>query len=373
MANLPILIVNNVGYSPGDIAASLPLPFSMGGTIRAGQDGDIMAALAIPFGMSGSLTNFNASADLAIPFGVSGTLGYADTPITAVIGTDIMSSSITATLYQGAMGVLPLEFTLSGAGKVAATASISLLIDFSIAGVAQSGYTTGEGSLALQIEIEGAAKATYVARKNVLDLELTLQGNARVGVLAVGALSFTNFKIDTGTAYLAPYATGSLTLDLTILGGAFFDTYACLVLNTKNFALTEYDLELNSVVCFNGKYLGASATKLYELTGDNDDNSPIDWYFETGKIDLAKENINRLRHVWLSYRPNGDLILVVKEENTEYEYPVTSYDITADSVRVKIGKGIKSKYVSLRLENSGYERVFIDRLKLFVEPAAKLR
>ena len=371
MADFPILIAANP--SSGNIQASFPLPFSMGGTIHTGTYGTIMSEFAIPFGMSGVLTNFSLSADLAIPFGASSTVNYSATWITATIDTDIVSSSITATLYQGAIGVLPIELTLSGAGKVAATAVISLLIDFSIAGTAQSGYSTGGGTLALQIGIEGAAKATYVARKSVLDLELTLQGKARVGVLAAGALSLTNFKIDAGAAYLVPYATGDLTLDLAILGGAFFDEYACLVLNTKNFALTEYDLALKSVVCFNGKYLGASATKLYELIGDNDDNSPIDWHFETGKIDLAKENVNRLRHVWLSYRPSGDLILVVKEENSEYEYPVTAYDITDDSVRVKIGKGIKSKYVRLQLKNSGYERVFIDRLKLFVEPAAKKR
>ena len=66
-------------------------------------------------------------------------------------------------------------------------------------------------------------------------------------------------------------------------------------------------------------------------------------------------------------------MLVVDDGISEYEYDVTSYGIDDGTVRVKIGKGIKSKYVQLKLRNTSIESVVLDRMRLFTEPVVKRR
>lgn len=148
-----------------------------------------------------------------------------------------------------------------------------------------------------------------------------------------------------------------------------------LVINTKNFALTEYDnsYDYNSLLNFNGKLVGMKRDGIYELNGDTDNGDPIDWYFKTGKLDLEEGQVKKARYVWLSYRPSGDLILVVDDGENEYEYDVESYKQIDNAVRIKLGKGIRNRYIQLELRNVSDEKIFLDRLRLFTEPIAKKR
>jgi len=148
-----------------------------------------------------------------------------------------------------------------------------------------------------------------------------------------------------------------------------------LTFNTKNFAQTEYDntYSYNSLMNFNGKLVGLRRDGVYELNGDTDNGTSIDWYFKTGKIDLEEGQLKKARHVWLSYRPSGDLVLTVDDGENEYEYDVESYKQIDNAVRIKLGKGIRNRYIQLELRNVSNEKIFLDRMRLFTEPIAKKR
>jgi len=148
-----------------------------------------------------------------------------------------------------------------------------------------------------------------------------------------------------------------------------------LTFNTKNFAQTEYDntYSYNSLMNFNGKLVGLKREGVYELNGDTDNGTSIDWYFKTGKIDLEEGQLKKARYVWLSYRPSGDLTLTVDDGENEYEYAVESYKQIDNAVRIKLGKGIRNRYLQLELKNVSGEKIFLDRMRLFTEPIAKKR
>ena len=178
-----------------------------------------------------------------------------------------------------------------------------------------------------------------------------------------------------GTAYW----TGTNTLDIVLPALQFTahvisDDFLILVLNTKNFALTEYDnYDYNSLFNYNGKLFGAKTDGIYELTGDTDDGDIIDWEFKTGKLDLEDGLLRKARHVWLSYKPSGDLILTVDDGENEYEYAVESCKQIDNAVRIKLGKGIRNRYIQLGLRNVANEKITLDRMRLFAEPIGKKR
>ena len=176
------------------------------------------------------------------------------------------------------------------------------------------------------------------------------------------------------------YWTGTNTLNIELPAVKFFalarsNAFVTLVLNTKNFALTEYDnsYDYNSLCVFNGKVMGAKRDGIYELSGDTDNGTSIDWSFKTGKIDLEDGIVKKARHVWLSYKPSGDLVLTVDDGDSEYEYYVESAQQIDNAVRIKLGKGIRNRYIQLELRNISNEKITLDRMRLFAEPIARKR
>jgi hypothetical protein len=195
-----------------------------------------------------------------------------------------------------------------------------------------------------------------------------------------GVVGQLNVKMPSLKFRASAYWTGTNTLNI-ILPKISFSMRArsndilTLVLNTKNFALTEYDnsYDYNSLFNFNGKLLGAKRDGIYELTGDSDNGTSIGWYFKTGKIDLEEGQLKKARYIWLSYKPSGDLVLTVDDGENEYEYDVESYKQIDNAVRIKLGKGIRNRYIQLELRNVSNEKIFLDRMRLFTEPIAKKR
>lgn len=195
-----------------------------------------------------------------------------------------------------------------------------------------------------------------------------------------GVVGTINATLPSLTFRASTWQTGFNTLYITLPKIQFSmrarsNDVIVLVLNTKNFALTEYDntYNYNSLFNFNGKLVGLKRDGVYELNGDTDDGESIDWYFKTGKFDLEEGQLKKARYIWLSYRPSGDLVLTVDDGENEYEYSVESYKQVDNSVRIKLGKGIRNRYIQLELRNVSNEKIFLDRMRLFTEPIAKKR
>lgn len=153
-------------------------------------------------------------------------------------------------------------------------------------------------------------------------------------------------------------------------------SYHNMVLNLYNNALTEFaNYPFNSFCRFDDKNLGATATGIYDLdSGETDNGDQIEWNFRTAYVDLDQKVAKRLRQAWFSYKSTGDLVVtVVQPDGTEYEYELTSYEVTEDGVRVKFGKGIKSKYVALDIRNVDGSSITLDVFKLHLEKLGGLR
>lgn len=385
MITLPVLYINNPPPDT-DIDALFPIEVTMSGDLLNSVE-SLETAFPIEVFMSGTMDAAQTMTSLlgALSLTGSGTLTYQAT--TARFVASIFASPITATLYTGAVGSLPVDIVITGSGRVGSTAfSENLELQFTLIGRGTGAMVAGRGALTIPFFISGTGRAASVSpvTGKGLAIGFSITGHAIGGARATGAV-ILELDITQGTAHLTPHGIGALTIGIGFAAsatvfvfssedGAFIEDVTCLVLNVKNFALTEYDFTFNSLVSFNGHNLGAHGTALYELTGGSDAGANIPWYFKTGKIDLEKNNVNRLRHIWLSYRPSGDLSLIVEDGINEYEYPVVAYDTDDNTVKVKIGKGIKEKYVQFKLKNTDHRQsIFLDRMRLFAEPARKLR
>ena len=157
---------------------------------------------------------------------------------------------------------------------------------------------------------------------------------------------------------------------LTLIASSLTTDYLSMVLNLRNRALTLYDnYDFNSMCRFNGKHLGATKTGIFDLDlGTTDNGTLIDWNFRTGYLDLEQKYKKKLHQAWLSYKSSGDILLtVVQPDGEEYEYVLEGIDTTETGLRVKFGKGIRSKYVALDIQSVDGSTITLDALKLALD------
>jgi hypothetical protein len=326
------------------------------------------------------------SAYLTIPTKVllNGTLSFSPT-MSAYVKT-------IATVYGAVAVVLQDDFTSTGEGggelitkipttKLTAGASSNYLarltkeiarITLSAhAFINENGYFAGVLP-ALRISAAGDTGHNGTLEKAIPHIHLTASAiNGLIGRLTE---SIPSVEL-TASAHWAKGATVVVEIPaLRINAHATSGTILAILMNAKNFALTEYtSYEYNSLGFFNGKMVGAKAAGIYELTGDDDDGENIDWSFKTGKLDMDDAKVKKARHVWLSYNPSGDLILTVDDGEKEYEYDVESVKQIDNAVRVKLGKGIRNRYLQFSLKNVANEKINLDRMRIFAEPTGKKR
>lgn len=124
------------------------------------------------------------------------------------------------------------------------------------------------------------------------------------------------------------------------------------VTNTLTTAATSFsNYPFNSMVKFNGVYLGASSSGLYELD-DSGSTEAVVGVLSTGDMSFGTDLQKRMESFYLSMRSEGDITLRVTLENGDpYEYTVQSYGVeTLQQRRSLLGKGMKSKYWRFELE-----------------------
>lgn len=342
-----------------NINADLVLPFSMGSVFMEGDYGDLRARLTLPLSMSGELETdaLTINASLPIPFSMGWTFGLVNRGLNAPIGIPLSISgtlyaypvingtffkqipalSLSANAYQSPLGkgdcILP-SLSLNGKGEVALTGSLSK----SLPHLTLYGYgeipTTGTAHLTLPM--------------------LTVSGLTSKSILGVGKIELPIFRLYT-YGYQSISGSASVVLPMFTLHARITDVlYTSLVVNIKTQGMTTFANYLfNSMCHFQGKNLGATATSINDLDlGTTDNGAIIDWNFKIGHIDLHMKTKKKIRQAWLSCQITGDLIVsVITADGEEYEYNATSYSATEDGVRVKFGRGIRSKYISLNVKN----------------------
>lgn len=346
----------------GDIDASLVIPISASGTIDVVQHAIIDSSLVIPLVMRGTINSPEYFYGEAVytPFPHL-TMEGIGTPSFVGVAGDIElpfftldASAIISTLGAGAFSLPLFALTGSGLSSILGTALLSL------------------PRFTLEVENWLDVKGVASIRLPLLSLRFSMlkgvtgsldQDIPPLTVSAIGFLSVTGM------------ATIGLPL-LSLLASSLPDEYLSMVMNIKNRALTLYDnYDFNSLCRFNGKHLGATKTDIFDLDlGDTDDGTLIEWNFRTGYLDLEQKFKKKIRQAWLSYKSSGDLILTVIQPNgDEFEYLLEGINITETGLRVKFGKGIRSKYIALDIKGIDGSTIALDTLKLQLDQYQKRR
>lgn len=333
---------------------------SIGGTLMRGKAGDVETAISIPlsFGASVDVDNnrvyVNGSIPLALSFGgtiysYSSYLGlaYLYLPI-----FQISAQGIIHPLGTGSIKTPMLTLNASGDVTEAGISSLSL----PRLKLTANGLSTISGTADLKIPM----------LKSVAQMAQSIVGTAYLEVPI--------FQLVT-LAYSSVIGIGAVTIPMFEIYSKIAGTVLkSLVINVKTSGLTTFENYLfNSMCHFQGKNLGATATSINDLDlGNTDNGAIIDWNFKIGQIDLHLKTKKKLRQAWLSCQISGNLIVtVITADGDEYEYKATSYAATEEGVRVKFGKGIRSKYVSLDVKNEEVSAIELDAIRLNLDSAAR--
>ena len=416
---IPITVGTSV-VSP-DINASLTIPISVSGTLR--KESNIDASLSIPISISGTMSEIDKrlTANLAIPISGGGTIevypmrtlvlvkSLPMLEITAeaydscigVLVQNLPSLEIVANIYDSCTGALTqnlpsLEITAEAYDSIKGVSAQNVpsleitaeAYDSGIGifgqnlpylGISASGYASVIANAlvtlpCLSISAEGSSTIIGTLSRTLPGLGLSATG--LLGSIGTLSVSLPNLKIS-ATSYSSVIGTANITLPSLILSSSVIPfEYLSMVMNLRNQALTEFtNYEFNSMCHYKGLNLGATKTGINLLdTGDTDNDTAIDWNFRTGLLDLHMKTKKKLRQAWLSCKINGDLtVTVIEASGDEYEYDAESYEITEDGVRVKFGRGLKSRYLALDVKNDEEATIVLDSIRLNLDRTEKRR
>jgi hypothetical protein len=128
------------------------------------------------------------------------------------------------------------------------------------------------------------------------------------------------------------------------------------VMNTRSNDTTEYtNYPFNSYAKFNNAYLGAGPSGIFVLSGPDDAGTATSWLVRTGQHDDKKPYLKRLVELLLGVRYDGTVrVRVLKDDSVGYDYVLPALrSVDLQQVRVKTGKGLRSRYFQIELSGSG--------------------
>jgi hypothetical protein len=365
--------------NPGDIRSRIPIKFRMKQELDLTFNPNINAAFPFSLGMNGYLIPgelVDATFDLYIPMIAPPELepflsGYDSTES---IGFDLSIPMIkfeaegdVSVIGDFALSIPFLKFAATGI--VSEIGVFDLKIPFLRVGL--SGINGVTGSLDVTIphmraelfgsdEVFGSLDVTLPMMKISLQTLMGFTGilNAEIPMLRTKLSGFDSIE-------------GSLDVTIPMLRLSFSseadeEDFINMVMNIKNKAVTEYrNYNFNSFLNFNGKNIGVMPDGVYDLSGETDGDDEINWNFRTGYLELESTDKKRLKQAWFTYKSNGDLMLTVITPNGKrYEYQVESYSSKEYGSKIKIGKGIKSKYVMIDVANVEGSTIKLDAVRL---------
>lgn len=279
-------------------------------------------------------------------------------------------------LFGGGIARLNLSLSsFASVGRVGISGSLSAPLIISLS-ASSSVAISGSLSALLNVLSLSPTGLTGVIGQSTLLLFPSFSATGLVGLLGILDLTISRSS-DLFSAAISPHGDGTFSLHIGFgATGTYQSSFRSMVLNLKNNGLTEYlNYNFNSMTTFNGSAFGANSNGIYELTGTTDAGSNISWRVRYPRLDLETDGIRKiLRYAWLGIKASGDLTLSVRQANgTVYDYTMEQISTIDDGIRVKFGKGIKSRYVDVELRNIANESAVIDKVRIFIEPTGKKR
>lgn len=132
--------------------------------------------------------------------------------------------------------------------------------------------------------------------------------------------------------------------------------YLGIALRLNNLAVSQYcRCEFDSMVDFEGMYLGAGEEGLFTLEdADTDDGVEIDAIIEFPTTDFGMSYQKRVRSIYVGYETSGNMTLTLSnDEDNERIYilaPINASDKQHGS-KVKVNRDGKGRYWTVRIDN----------------------
>jgi hypothetical protein len=331
--------------------------------------------------------------------------GYAWTSGDASL--DMLIVSISGTSFEGTLGDAALSMpnaTVSGtAPNTIGTASLEIplalvtgeegglaFIELPLPSVSGMGYqsTLGSASLTLPIaEVSGSNDPNTTGTASLTIPLIQVTGTTYAGTFGNASLHLPMPEIS-GVGYFNTTGTASLTLPLPQISGyapevvvlvdvngdnESLSGYA-LVLNLRNMALTEYDnYGFNSFCHFNGRYLGATSAGIFNLTGRDDNGTKIRAKARTDLQDGNTALRKGIEDAFLGISADDTMTAKVVTDgyDTFNGLPVNPRKDELVTERVKFGKGIKSRYLGIELENRAGCDFTLESAELVIIPLTR--
>lgn len=256
------------------------------------------------------------------------------------LGFSLPLLSVQVTAVNGAVGsiqaVLPgIRLDLSGRSEILGKLDINLPVIL----VSMAGIQHGSASINLTLPSLGFSGNSLLGSVGQIAFDLPLP--------AVNLVSRQN-----SLAHI-DIVLPALTVNLYGQLRPVALTFKAVVINTKNFAVTEYEgLEFNSLASIGNVHLGANENGIYALRGSRMGGDPINSRIASGLLDFGQKVLSPPRDIWLSLRADGKLILNVRsEKGIVYPYDVSGLEDALHEERVKLGRGLKERFYDFYLSN----------------------
>lgn len=329
----------------------------------------VQGNLSIPLGVHGeSSYTENMSAGLGIPLGMRGTMDYSE------FGDLHITLPVVQINFEGLVenfGALTLQLPMLTVNlSVYTSVEGDLNISIPLQRFAATGLQEEEGSLNITLPMTRFKASGYPSMDG--DLHVTLPMLIFEGSTLFGQVG--NLAINLPMQRIEFNAIGSVEGDLSVTIPMLFvtfeeeaATYFSMAMNLKNKAPTIFtNYKFNSMCAFGGKHFGATKTGIFDLdTGKTDNGTLFDWNLKIGYLDLEQKKKKKLIQSWLSYKTDGDVkVTVIQPDGESYEYILLGIEETETGLRLKFGKGIRTKYVALNMESINGSTLELDEWKL---------
>lgn len=358
------------------VYTSIVIPLSLSGTIYNAYGRVVSASMSIEIEVSGTVDNpgvYEMTSSLTLPSlevsstGLDESIGLIPTmtiPALTLSATTLISEVVV--YYTGDIIALPV-FTLDAYGYNDEQGVANLLLPVKL--IDSDGILSIEGtaSVVLPSLIISTLDVPEIFGTASLDLpRMFITGMFGLGAVGTFDRASPSMRLY-GVGNLSAYGSADLmlpSLSAVVLVESSGSLAICM--NVENKALTTYSSYVfNSFCLFKGLNLAAKADGVYLLGGNNDNTAAIEWNFKTGLLDLEQAKMTKLHQAWFGYKTDGDLLVtLILPTGQSYEYDLTSYDESERSARVKFGKGVKTRYLSLDVSSVDGHTIDLDMIKL---------
>lgn len=366
MADASFEPLSGSGYEPGGEPALAPITgfaYEPGGSPALAQltasgfgqnwDAQGAGALEVLTGDAIGVPNYVSTGTAAL----AALTADAHTPTAGAGSFELLAVAAQSDSGQAASGAptfLPLASDALGTGVGIAT-GVASFQSLAAAVLAQNGgAAVGAATLRL-LQASASGLGGQVGAAAGSFQQFTVLASGAPQATASGAPSFER---------IMSYASGEPTL------GEGLDTWA---MNTRTNAVTKYpSFPANSMARYNSTYLAAGPTGLYVMEGESTLETGTEWKVRTGHLDDKKPGLKRLTELLVAARYDDAIRVRVWKNDSEY-YDYTLPNVLPDELqqmRVKTGKGVKSRYFMVELSGSG-SRFELDSLQVTMPETAR--